>query len=91
LVNATPMGTKEKDPVPVDLNFLKGGTTVYDLVYTRETELVKGAKEKGLDAFNGIGMLLGQAALAFNIWTGKEVQEVRRIMEEAVREELKGK
>jgi shikimate dehydrogenase len=44
---------------------------VYDLVYNpRETKLVKDARAQGLSATTGIGMLIEQAALAFEIWTG---------------------
>jgi shikimate dehydrogenase len=45
---------------------------VYDLVYNpRETKLVKGARSQGLAAITGLGMLIEQAALAFEIWTGR--------------------
>jgi shikimate dehydrogenase len=44
---------------------------IYDLVYNpRETKLVKDARTKGLSATTGLGMLIEQAALAFELWTG---------------------
>jgi shikimate dehydrogenase len=44
---------------------------VYDLVYNpRETKLVKDARAAGLPATTGLGMLIEQAALSFEIWTG---------------------
>jgi shikimate dehydrogenase len=44
---------------------------VYDLVYNpRETKLVKTARAQGLSATTGLGMLIEQAALAFELWTG---------------------
>ena len=47
------------------------GTSVYDLVYNpRETELVRRARARGLKASDGLGMLIGQAALAFELWLG---------------------
>ena len=47
-------------------------TSVYDLVYNpRETELVRRARARGLKASDGLGMLIGQAALAFELWLGK--------------------
>ncbi len=63
--------------------------TVYDLVYARETRLLKTAKEQGLTAVNGLGMLINQAAIAFNIWTGKPLEETKKVMKEAVLAELK--
>ena len=87
VVNATPLGTKEGDTMPFSSDLISESIVLYDLVYSRETELVKKTREKGLVASNGLGMLINQAALAFNIWTGKPVDEVKRVMTEAVRSE----
>lgn len=89
VVNATPLGTKEGDDLPVNPDLLEDGTVVYDLVYVRETELVKRAKEKKLKAVNGLGMLIWQGAIAFNIWTDKPIEEVGPIMRDAAQKELK--
>jgi shikimate dehydrogenase len=44
---------------------------IYDLVYNpRETKLVRDAHAKGLAATTGLGMLIEQAALGFELWTG---------------------
>jgi shikimate dehydrogenase len=88
IVNATPLGTKESDPSPVPLDILEEGMSVYDLVYARETELVKSAREKGLTASGGLGMLVGQAAAAFSIWTGRDIEEARPVMMKAALEKL---
>jgi shikimate dehydrogenase len=88
VVNATPLGTKESDDTPVPLDVLQPGMTVYDLVYARETELVKVAKGKGLTASGGLGMLVGQGAIAFSLWTGKDVEKTRAVMKEAALEKL---
>jgi shikimate dehydrogenase len=85
VVNATPLGTKEGDPVPFPFGGLKEGTTVYDLVYARRTELMMYAEAKGLKALNGLGMLVGQAARAFAIWTGKEIEETGEVMADAAK------
>ena len=43
---------------------------IYDLVYNpRETKLVKDARAQRLSATTGLGMLIEQAALAFEKWT----------------------
>jgi len=44
---------------------------LYDLVYNpTETALMNAAREAGLRVSNGLGMLVEQAALSFEIWTG---------------------
>ncbi|PIW22424.1 MAG: shikimate dehydrogenase [Candidatus Aquicultor secundus] len=72
IVNATPVGMKESgDLLPVPLEFINASHFVYDLIYTPlETALINGARHKGAKAANGLGMLLYQAASAFEIWTG---------------------
>lgn len=74
IVNATPLGMSpeiETCPWPEDLP-LPAGVALYDCVYNpRETLLVKRARNAGLPAETGLGMLIEQAALAFEIWTGK--------------------
>jgi len=56
---------------------------IYDLVYNpRETSLVKRAHTIGLLATTGMGMLVEQAALAFELWTG--VAAPRNVMKQVV-------
>jgi len=73
LVNTTPLGMApnvDTSPWPDHLPFPKDAA-VYDLVYNpRETKLVRDARAQGLPARTGLGMLIEQAALAFEIWTG---------------------
>lgn len=73
VVNATPLGMSPhvgKSPWPGDLPLPKRAV-VYDLVYNpRETRLVCSTREAGLPAICGFGMLVEQAALAFETWTG---------------------
>jgi shikimate dehydrogenase len=73
LVNTTPVGMTpniNQSPMPEKLS-LPSNTFIYDLVYNpRETKLVKDAHAQGLQAATGLGMLIEQAALAFEIWTG---------------------
>ena len=72
IVNTTPIGMKpnvDQSPWPENLPFPKA--IIYDLVYNpRETKLVKDARAQGLSATTGLGMLIEQAALAFELWTG---------------------
>jgi len=73
IVNTTPVGMHpnvEFSPWPVDLE-LPHSCVVYDLIYNpRETLLVRRAREMGFLATTGLGMLVEQAALGFEIWTG---------------------
>jgi shikimate dehydrogenase len=73
IVNTTPLGMSPRIETcswPEGLDF-PPQAAVYDCVYNpRETLLVKRARAAGLPAETGLGMLLEQAALAFEIWTG---------------------
>ncbi len=73
IANTTPLGMIphiEASPLPENIT-LSPDTIIYDLVYNpRETKLVKDARAQGLSATTGLGMLIEQAALAFEIWTG---------------------
>ena len=74
LVNATPMGmwphvdgSTWPDGVPIPAHL-----TVFDLVYNPlETRLMRKARESGTRAIGGLRMLVGQGALAFEMWTGQ--------------------
>jgi shikimate dehydrogenase len=68
-INATPLGLKDSDPLPVDPDRITPGMVVYDLVY-RKTPLLKEAENKGAVVLDGSGMLLWQGVLAFELWTG---------------------
>jgi len=73
IVNTTPLGMTPSNEVSPWLTGLPfpPQAVVYDLVYhPRETKMVREARQVGLPAATGLGMLVGQAALAFEIWTG---------------------
>jgi shikimate dehydrogenase len=71
IVNATPLGMAPDigaNPWPPGLPF-PPEAAVYDLVYfPKQTALVRSAREAGLRAVTGLGMLIEQAALAFERW-----------------------
>lgn len=85
IVNTTPLGMSPKinqSPMPENLS-LPQHIVIYDLVYNpRETKLVRDARSHGLQATTGLGMLIEQAAPAFEIWTGCNPQ--RDILYKAV-------
>ncbi len=76
VVNTTPVGMApsiDATPWLTGLSFPRHAF-VYDLVYNpRETKLTLDSRSAGLRAVTGLGMLVEQAALAFNIWTGQDV------------------
>lgn len=72
IVNATPVGQVGEAPI-IETGAIAPGATVVDLVYQPPTtRLVVEARRSGASAAGGLGMLLHQAALAFQIWTGVE-------------------
>lgn len=75
LVNTTPLGTKGdlENETPVLSEQLKNLKLVYDLVYNPfETRLIKEARNANVPTLGGLAMLIGQAKLQFEIWTGKD-------------------
>ena len=71
IINATPLGMNGEPP-PFPMSSLHAGQLVYDTVYhPAETPLLAGARAQGARAANGLGMLVHQAALAFEHWTGR--------------------
>ncbi|MCA1831541.1 MAG: shikimate dehydrogenase [Actinomycetota bacterium] len=70
IVNATPLGTAGLG-TPIPAEAIESRHLVVDLVYAPPvTPLIAAARARGARAHNGIGMLIDQAALAFELWTG---------------------
>lgn len=87
LINATPAGLKESDPVLMDEEMMHKDLFVYDLIYNPpETKLLALAKKAGAAASNSLGMLLYQGALAFEIWTARPapVEVMRKALLEGI-------
>ena len=71
VVNCSPLGMTGQESLALDLSPLPGDAWVYDLVYVPlETGLLKAAKQRGLETVDGLEMLVGQAALAFEMFYG---------------------
>lgn len=72
LINTSSAGLKGKDSLKLPLELLPKKAIVSDIVYRpRQTALLKSAKKLKLKTHEGIGMLLYQGALAFQLWTKK--------------------
>lgn len=70
LINTTPLGMKPGDALPFPASHIKADWVVSDLIYRPfETPLLAAAKKIGAETVPGLGMLLHQGALAFEIWT----------------------
>ena len=71
VVNATPVGMGTDRAMPCSPEVLHNGQVVVDLVYDPvETAWISAARAAGIEAHNGLSMLIGQAAAAFTLWTG---------------------
>jgi shikimate dehydrogenase len=73
LVNTTTLGMKGQPALELDVARLPARAVVTDLVYVPVlTALLAGAKSRGLQTADGLGMLLHQAVRGFTLWFGQE-------------------
>ncbi|TRZ94902.1 shikimate dehydrogenase [bacterium] len=87
LVNTTPVGMKESDPCLLSPGMIHENLFVYDLIYNPpETKLLRLARENGCRISNGLGMLLYQGMLAFEIWAGQTAP--KEVMQQALLKQL---
>ena len=72
LVNTSSLGMVGQPELPPVEKNVAGGGLVYDIVYAPlETRLLKAARERGLATIDGLAMLIGQAAVAFELFFGQ--------------------
>lgn len=71
VLNATPLGMAG-EALPGPFGTLHPGQDAYDLVYGRPTPFLTAARAAGAGAHDGLGMLIGQAAVAYQRWTGQD-------------------
>ena len=89
LLNATSLGLKPDDSLPLDEQAfpLRMVGAIYDMIYRpAETPLLQAGKLAGCRVANGLGMLLHQGAKALEIWSGQPapLEVMRRSLEENV-------
>ena len=83
IINATSASiTSHDSPIPAaTFNFLNNKGACYDMMYGTETPFIRCASKKTDAVYSGLGMLIEQAAVSFNIWhqvkaTTKKVGEL---------------
>jgi shikimate dehydrogenase len=70
-VNCSTLGMRGAPPLDIDLSGVREGAVICDIVYyPLETALLQQARQKGLKAVDGLGMLLHQAVPGFEKWFG---------------------
>jgi shikimate dehydrogenase len=73
IINATSMGMKPDDCLPIPVRCLTAQHMVYDAIYNPPlTSLLESARDRGAAVANGLSMLIHQGAISFEIWTGKQ-------------------
>ena len=80
------LGMAGQEPLAIDLSPLPADAIVYDIVYAPlVTDLIAQAEDRGLATIDGLEMLVGQAALAFELLFGaapprEHDEELREIL-----------
>ncbi len=73
MVNTSSMGMKNQEPLNIDLSNINHNCIIYDIVYNPLfTNLILQAKKHNLKFVTGIGMLIYQALIGFELWFGKQ-------------------
>jgi shikimate dehydrogenase len=86
LINATSVGMGSAE-MPIDAGLVGPESLVIDIVYNPlQTALLRTASERGAHTIGGLGMLVQQAAAAFELWTGAPAPTT--VMRRAALEEL---
>lgn len=87
VVNASPLGMQDQPPLEFDFSHVPPGSIIYDIVTAPlDTPLLKTATTKGFRNIDGLSMLIGQAAVAFEKFFGmpppreENDVELRRIL-----------
>ncbi len=90
MINTTPLGMKQSDPLPYSPTAFGPEWILADLIYIPyKTPLLLAAEKMGLKIVPGLGMLLYQAALAFEIWTKQKAPV--NVMKKALQKALQDK
>lgn len=90
VVNATPLGMREGDDLPLDPAWIRPDQVVSDMIYRpTRTSLMREAVTRGARVVGGLGMLVAQGALSIEIWNDAEgASAPRDIMRAAAEAEM---
>lgn len=86
VINATSAGVDNTAQSPICLNDGHRAVICYDMMYGRKTPFLKSASDNNLTFFDGLGMLVKQAAASFEIWHEQKVES--KSIEESLRSTL---
>lgn len=84
VINTTSAGMEPQlDALPIDaiegidnLDFINENTAVVDMIYNpEETKFLRMARERGAKTVNGLGMLIYQGLIAYELFTGEKLPE----------------
>jgi shikimate dehydrogenase len=82
LINSTSLGMAKQEALRIDLKNLKKSAIVYDIVYKPlMTELLNQAQNQGNKIVTGIGMLVHQALIGFELWFKEKPQPEEELTE----------
>ncbi len=74
IINATPLGLKKDDPLPVPAEMIRSGSLVFDFLYM-QTPLQKEANERGARVITGLPMFVAQGLKQEELWLGRAVPD----------------
>ncbi len=88
VINATSVGLGDPNArLPIDMETILPDMVAADVVFNpAENTVLRAASSRGCRTLDGLGMLVNQAAIAFQIWTGTEPD--RELMRESLEEFL---
>ena len=87
VINATSLGLKPDDALPVPERLLNGDLTLYDMIYNpTRTKLMSAVSNAGGTVANGLSMLVHQGVRALEIWTDTPIEAT--VMDSAARDAL---
>ena len=86
VINATSAGIDDTSLSPISLNDCHKEIICYDMMYGKQTPFLKNASDNNLTSFDGLGMLVKQAAASFEIWHELKVES--KSVEESLRSTL---
>lgn len=90
LINASPVGMFPKtDECPVTERVIKSCKSVFEVIYNPNvTKLMQTARDNGIKAIGGMAMLVWQAAVAHEIWSGAKYrdEDIEKLTEDMMSE-----